>query len=54
MLMLTKEIARDRRWHLNAVMAWGYSLVEAHALCVRENWFGDCRAIDGTEGYRSK
>ena len=26
-------------WHLKAVMAWGYTLPEAFALCKREGWF---------------
>jgi len=41
---MTKQQLACRRWHLNAVMAWGYTLAEAFALCKAYNWFGDTGA----------
>jgi len=41
---MTKTQAARRRWHLTAVMAWGYTLPSAFALCKANNWFGDLLA----------
>lgn len=42
---MTRQQASTRRYHIRAVMAWGYSMTEALRLCKCNDWFGDKRAI---------
>jgi hypothetical protein len=38
------KTARRRAYHLVQVMAWGYTLPEAFAMCKAQEWFGDTLA----------
>lgn len=40
-------------WHLKVVMAWGYTLPEAFALCKREGWFETSNAPSSADAKRS-
>lgn len=35
------RMAKRRKWHIVCVMAWGYTMPQAFALCKQNNWWGD-------------